>query len=129
MPPIPVTVLINPSSTAAPTAGSGYILSCVALKSASGITQSAQTQWRGPSGSAVTTNGSTVLSSAVSGPLRTVQNITFRSVSTSDAGVYTCQAILFSSALTIPFLTTQSYTIRITGEQLYIHFLRLQSST
>lgn len=116
MPPIPVTVLINPSSTGVPTAGSGHILSCLALKSASGITQSSQTQWRGPSGSAVMTNGSTVLSTAVSGPLRTVQNITFRSLSTSDAGIYTCQVILFSSALTTPFLTTQSHTLRITGK-------------
>ena len=85
------------------------------MKSASGITRAAQTQWRGPSGSAVMTNGSVVLTSAVSGPLRTVQNVTFRLLTTSDAGVYTCQAILFSSALTVPYLTTQSYTLRITS--------------
>lgn len=108
-------VLINPSITGTPTAGSGYSLNCIALKSASGLTQPAQTQWRGPDGTPVVTNGNTVLASAVSEPLRTIQSITFGSLSTLDAGVYTCEATLSSPALTTPYQTMQLYAITVSG--------------
>lgn len=108
-------VLINPSSTGTPITGSGYTLTCIALKSASGLTQSAVTLWRGPRGGAVATNGTTVLSGAVTESLRTVQNITFGSLSTSNAGVYTCEATLSSPALATPYQATQSYTVTVSG--------------
>ena len=108
-------VLINPSSTGTPTAGSGYTLTCVALKTVSGLMQAAQTLWTGPNGTPVSTSGSTVLAGAMSEPLRTTQNITFGSLSTSDAGVYMCASTLSSSALTTPFQNMQSYGVTVLG--------------
>lgn len=108
-------VLINPSSTGALTAGGEYTLTCVALKTANGLTQSPQTQWTGPNGAAVVTNGSTVLAGALSEPLRTVQNIIFGSLSTSDAGVYTCDSTFSSIALTTPYQTMESYAVTVLG--------------
>lgn len=116
-PSAPVMVLITPSSTGTPTAGSSYTLTCVALKSVSGLTQSAQTQWMSPDGTAVTTSGNIVLTSAVSETLRTVQNVTISALSTSDAGVYTCAATLPSPALTTPYQTMQSYTVTVRGNE------------
>ena len=109
-------VLINPSSTGTQTAGtSGYTLTCIALKSVSGLTQLAQTQWRGPDGALVGTNDTIILSDPVLEPLRTVQNITFSPLSTSNAGVYTCESTLSSPALTTPYQAVQSYAVTITG--------------
>lgn len=115
-PPFPVMVLISPSSSGTPTAGSTHTLTCIALKSASGLTQSAQTQWTGPNGAAIMTGGTVVLSSAISESLRTVQNVTFGPLSTSNAGVYTCQSTISSAALTIPYQTMQSYTLTMSGK-------------
>ena len=114
-PPTPVMILFNPSSSGAQTAGSRYTLDCIALKTASGLTQAAQTQWRGTNGMPVVTSGSFVLGDAVSEPLRTVQNITFGSLSTSDAGVYTCEVTLSSPALATPYQTMQTYTVIVSG--------------
>ena len=115
-PPSPVMVLINPSSTGTVLAGSRYTLTCIASKTTSGLTQSAQTQWTGPNGAPLATNGSTVLAAATMEPLRTVQNIVFGSLSTSDAGMYMCQSTLSSPALTTPYQTMQTYTITISGK-------------
>ncbi len=117
VPPSPVMVLINPSITGTQVAGSAYTLSCIALKSVSGLTQSAQTQWIGPNGAPLATNGNIVVDSAVTGSLRTTQNVTFSSLFTSDAGVYTCRSTLSSPALATPYQTMQTYTIIISGKQ------------
>ncbi len=114
-PPSPIMALINPSSTGSQTAGSEYTLTCIALKTANGLTQSAQTQWTGPSGALVVTNGSTVLAGALAEPLRTTQSIVFRSISTSDVGVYTCESALSSPALTAPYQAMSSYTVTVSG--------------
>jgi hypothetical protein len=52
---------------------------------------------------------------AVYESLRTRQTVTFGSLSTAFAGVYTCEGSLSSPALTSPYQTTTSYTIGISG--------------
>lgn len=123
VPPSPVMVLINPSIAGTQVAGSAYTLSCIALKSVSGLTQTAQIQWMGPNGAPLATNSNIVVASAVTGSLTTTQNITFNSLFTSDAGVYTCRSTLSSPALTTPYQTMQMYTIIISGKQRIIHSL------
>lgn len=115
MPPSPLITQINPSSAGTQRAGSGYSLTCIALKTASGLTQSAQTLWRGPDGVAVVTGGSITVADPVYESLRTRQTITFSSLSTAHAGVYTCEGTLSSPALTTPYQTTSSYTVAISG--------------
>lgn len=108
-------VLVNPSSTGTPSAGSIYTLTCIALKTVSGLTRSVQTLWTGPNGVPLVTNGSTVVAAAISESLSTTQNVTFGSLSTSDAGVYTCESTLSSPALTTPYQTMQTRAITILG--------------
>lgn len=93
-------------------AGSEYTLACIALKTASGLTQSAQVLWTRPDGAPVV---STLLSDVVSESLRTVQNVTFSSLSTSDAGVYRCASILSSPALSIPYQIIESHAVTVLG--------------
>ena len=115
VPSSPVMVLINPSTTGVVTAGSRYTLTCIALKTASGLTQFATTQWTGPDGSPIVTGGSVVLFGAATESLRTVQNITFGSIPTSDAGMYHCASSLTSPALSSPFQTAQSHAVIVSG--------------
>lgn len=124
-PPSPVMILIDPSSNGILTAGNTYTLTCIALKTASGLTRFAQTQWTGPGGAAVATSGTIALGSAVSESLRTVQRISLSPLSTSDAGVYTCQSTLSSTALTVPYRTMQSYTMIISGTVVMFFILHL----
>ena len=107
---------ITPSSTGTQRAGSQYTLTCVALKSSSGLTSSAQMLWTGPSGAAVMTGGSLTLSLPVIGPLRTIQTITFSSLSTAHAGVYNCQGTLSSPALTTDYQTTTLFILTLSGK-------------
>ena len=109
-------VLINPSIAGTQIAGSAYTLSCIALKSVSGLTQSAQTQWIGPAGVPLATTGNIVVGGAVTGALTTTQNVTFSSLSTSDAGVYTCRSTLSSPALATPYQTMQTFTVTVSGK-------------
>ena len=106
---------ISPSSAGSQRAGSGYSLTCIALKTASGLTQSAQTLWRGPDGVAVVTGSSITVADPVYEPLRTRQTITFSSLSTAHSGVYTCEGTLSSPALTTAYQTTTPYTVAISG--------------
>ena len=106
---------INPSSSGPQRAGSQFSLTCVALKTTSGLTGSAQTQWVGPSGAAVVTGGDIFVSGAVSETLRTLQMVTFTSLSTAHAGVYSCEGTLSSPALTTDYQTTSSYTVTVSG--------------
>ena len=108
-------VLINPSITGSVTAGSLYTLTCIALKTTSGLTQSVQTQWTGPSGTPVIASSSAVLAGTISEPLRTIHNITFNSLYTRDAGVYSCESTLSSPALTTSYQTAQSYAVTVSG--------------
>ena len=107
---------IIPSSAGTQRAGSQYTLTCIALKSSSGLTSSAQILWTGPSGAAVMTEGGITLSDPVVESLRTSQTITFSSLSTAHAGVYNCQGILSSPALTTSYQTTTPYTVTISGK-------------
>ena len=118
MPPSPLTTQINPSSAGTQRAGSGYSLTCIAVKTASGLTQSARTLWRGPDGVTVVTGGSITVADPVYESLRTRQTISFTSLSTAHAGVYTCDGTLSSPALTTPYQTTTSYTVAISGRLL-----------
>ncbi len=111
---------ISPSSAGTQRAGSGYSLTCIALKTASGLTQSAQTLWRGPDGVAVVTGGGITVADAVYESLRTRQTVIFSSLSTAFAGVYSCKGSLSSLALTSPYQTTTSYTVAISG-RLHVH--------
>lgn len=107
--------LISASATGVVTAGSRHTLTCIALKTASGLTKSAQTQWIGPDGAPVVASGSTVMSSAISESLRTIQNITFGSLSTSDAGEYRCVSTLTSPALSTPYQTAALHEVTVSG--------------
>lgn len=106
---------INPSSAGTQRAGSGYSLTCIALKAASGLTRSAQTLWRGPDGVAIATGGSVTVADPVYESLRTLQTVTFSSLSTAHAGVYSCEGTLSSPALTSAYQATTSYTVTISG--------------
>ena len=117
VPPSPVMILINPSLAGTQVGGSAYTLSCIALKSISGLTQPAQIQWIGPNGATLVTNGNIVVNRAVTDTLRTTQNVTFSALATSDAGVYSCQSTLSSPALTTPYQIMQTYTIVVSGKQ------------
>ena len=107
--------MINPSSTGTPTAGTTYTLTCIAMKSANGLTRAAQTQWSGPGGATLVTSGTRVLSSPDVQSQQTVQNVTFGPLATSHAGVYSCASTLSSPALTTPYQTMQSYTVTVSG--------------
>ena len=96
-------------------AGSQYTLTCIALKTNSGLTSSAQTQWVGPSGTAVVTGGAITLASPVSEPTRTLQMVTFTSLSTAHAGVYSCEGTFASPALTTDYQANTSYTVTVSG--------------
>ena len=115
VPPSSLMTQISPSSTGTQRAGSGYSLTCIALKTASGLTRSAQTLWRGPDGVAIITGGGITVADPVYESLRTRQTVTFSSLSTALAGVYTCEGTLSSPALTSPYQTTTSYTVSISG--------------
>lgn len=104
-------VLINPSATGIVSAGSGYTLTCIALKTVSGLTQSILTRWTGPDGAPVVTSGS----AAVSESLRTIQNITFDSLSTSDAGEYGCVSTYTSPAVKTPYQMTRFHEVTVSG--------------
>ena len=108
-------VLISPSSTGSIAAGSEYTLTCIALKTASGLTNPAQTHWTGPSGAPVVTNNTIILGKALTESLRSVQNVTFSSLSTSEAGVYMCDSSLSSPALSTPYQTMESHTVTLSG--------------
>ena len=120
VPPTPVTTQINPSIAGTQRAGSGYMQTCIAVKTASGLTRSVQTLWTGPNGDAVVTGGSITVADAMFEPLRTVQTVTFSPLSTIHAGVYSCEATLSSPALTTVYRTMSSYTVTVSGE-LYMH--------
>ena len=122
VPPSPLMVLINPSITGTQVAGSAYTLSCISLKSVSGLSLSAQIQWIGPTGTPLATSSNIAVESAVTESLRTTQNITFSSLYTSNAGVYTCQSTLSSLALSTPYQTMQTYTITISGKSRDVYF-------
>lgn len=106
---------INPSSAGTQRAGIGYSLTCIAFKTASGLTRSAQTLWRGPDGDAVATGGSITIADPVYESLRTLQTVTFSPLFTAHAGVYNCEGILSSPALTSTYQTTTTYTVTISG--------------
>lgn len=108
-------VLINPSSTGIQTAGTAYTITCIALKSASGFSQSPQVMWRNPNGNLVANGGGITLGNPVSDSLRTVQALTFNTLSTSEAGAYSCEATLSSSALTTSYQVNQSHTVSVSG--------------
>ena len=110
---------INPSSSGTQRAGSGYSLTCIAVKTTSGLTRSSQTLWRGPDGVTLVTGGSVTVSDPVYESLRTLQMITFSSLSTGHAGVYSCEGTLSSPALTTAYQTTASYTVTISGRLQY----------
>ena len=116
VPPAPLLTQINPSASGVQTAGSQFTLTCVALKTSSGLTSSAQTLWTGPNATAVITGGSIVVTDPLFEPLRTVQIVTFSSLSTAHAGNYSCEGTLSSPALTTTYQTSTSYTITITGK-------------
>lgn len=48
-------------------------------------------------------------------PLRTVQTITFSTLTTAHAGIYSCQGTLSSPALTSAYQTVTSHTVTIAG--------------
>ena len=106
---------ISPSSSGPQRAGSQYTLTCVALKTTSGLTSSAQIHWTGTTGAAIVTGSGIVLSGAVFDPRRTLQTVTFTSLSTAHAGVYSCDGTLSSPALTTDYRTTTSYTVTVSG--------------
>jgi len=114
-------VVVNPSSSGVPAAGSSFTITCVALKSASGFSQSPQVSWTSPSGGIVTSGGGLTLASPMTDSLRTTQALTFDTLSTAEAGVYTCDASLSSSALTSPYQTNETHTVQVSGESLHIN--------
>ena len=111
MPPTPVLIQINPSRYGALSTGSRLTLTCIAVKAVAGLTLPAETMWSGPNGTELMTGGSIVVADTITEPLRTLQTITFTSLATSYAGVYNCEAVLSSPALTIPYQTITSYTV------------------
>ena len=113
MPPTPVLTQINPSRYGALSTGSRLTLTCIAVKAVTGLTLPAETMWSGPNGTKMMTGGSIVVADAVVEPLRTLQTITFTSLTTSHAGVYNCRVALSSPALTIPYRTITSYTVSV----------------
>ena len=115
-----ITVLINPSIIGEPALRQVYALTCVAVKSVSGLIQPTQIIWRTSDGAPVVTSDSITLSSPVSYSLITIQTITFNKLSTSEAGVYSCEAIQFSQALSSPYWTNLSYTISVAGTCYFI---------
>ena len=118
-------IQISPSSSEPPRAGSQYTLTCIAVKITSGLTSSAQTHWTGPAGAAVITGGGILISGAVVEPLRTLQTVTFTSLSTVHAGVYSCDGTLSSPTLTIDYWTTMSYNVTVSGTILWTYLLTI----
>lgn len=102
---------INPSSTGPHNTGSRFTLTCITVKAVAGLTYPTEIQWTGPNGTELMTGDRITVADVVMESLRTVQTITFSSLSTSQAGVYSCQTSLFSPALTIPYQTVTSYTV------------------
>ena len=113
MPPIPVVTQINPSRYGPQSTGSRLTLTCIAVKAVTGLTLPVETLWSGPNGTELMTSGSIIVANTVTEPLRTTQAITFTSLTTSQAGVYNCEAVLSSPALTIPYRTITSYTVLV----------------
>ena len=113
VPPTPVLIQVNPSRYGSLNTGSRLTLTCIAVKATTGLTLPAETSWFGPNGTKLMTSDSIIVADAVMEPLRTVHTITFTSLSTSHAGVYSCGASLSSPALTIPYQTMTSHTVLI----------------
>lgn len=111
MPPTPLLTQITPSRYGALSTGSWLSLTCIAVKAVTGLTHPAQTTWYGPNGTELMTGSSIVVANAIVEPLRTLQTITFTSLATSHAGVYSCEAVQSSPALTTPYRTITSYTV------------------
>ena len=107
---------INPSRYGSLSTGSRFTLTCIAVKAVDGLTLPAATLWYGPSGTELGTNDSIIVAEATVEPLRTVHAITFTSIATSHAGVYNCETMLFSPALSIPYEAVTSYAVLVTGE-------------
>lgn len=114
---------INPSTSGTQTAGSQFNLTCIALKSSSGLTSFPQTFWTGPNAAAVVTGSGITVAEAVHEPLRTVQTITFSTLTTAHAGTYTCQGTLSSPALTTTYQTATMYTVTIAGNAMILYDL------
>ncbi len=113
----PMMVLISPSSTETPTAGTAYTLTCVGLKSASGFSQSPQIVWSNSNGDSLTSGGSITLGNPISNSLRTSQTLTFNTLSTAEAGIYSCAATLSSAALDSRFQANQTQTVSVIGKE------------
>lgn len=116
VPPVPLMTQINPSSSGNQRAGSLYSLTCIAYKTASGLTRPAHILWRGPNGAPLVNSDSIIVSGAISVLLRTSQMITFTSLSTIHAGNYSCQGTLPSPALTTDFQSLTSYIVTVSGK-------------
>ena len=111
VPPTPIVIQINPSRYGPQTTGSRLTLTCIAVKTVTGLTLPVETLWSGPNGTELMTSDTIVVADATVEPLRTIHTITLTSLAASHAGVYNCEVALPSPALTTPYQTTTSYTV------------------
>ena len=111
VPRTPIVIQINPSRYGPQTTGSRLTLTCIAAKTVTGLTLSVETLWSGPNGTELMTSDTIIVADATMEPLRTIHTITFTSLATSHAGVYNCEVVLPSPALTTSYQTTTSYTV------------------
>ena len=114
----PIIVQIQLPSTNAPVAGSSFSLSCVAVDSGNGISTTPLIEWTGPDGNPVSDGEGITVGALVNEDTVVTQIIAYDSIRISHSGLYTCTATLDSPTLTIPYVTTSSRAVIVSGNLL-----------
>ena len=97
----PATISLASSPSSSVTAGNTVTLTC-SVTLPDGVTGTPDFQWEGPSGVTLTPADSTTSGQTVS------SDLTLSEISTSQAGLYNCTAILSGSISTSTIITVQS---------------------
>ena len=109
MPPSALGVSISTQGTAE--AGELFQISCKATNEAY-ISAEPEILLTGPSGNLLASGNRTIINSLVVSDIKTVE-VYFNSLHTSDAGQYSCQAVLSSSAVSYPLNETARVTVTV----------------
>ena len=98
-------------------AGDVYSLTCTAAKLIDGLTNSPTLQWLNGTGQPFT-NG--MLGDTMSTNTSVTQTLTFNSLLTSDAGEYTCEAMLQSPAMEEGIVNSTTETVTVQSQSIVV---------
>lgn len=118
MPPSTLGVSISTQGTAE--AGELFQITCKATNAAY-IMAEPEILLTGPSGDLFANGNGITINSLVDSDIKTVE-VYFNSLHTSDAGQYSCQVLLNSSALPSPLNKTATVTVTIQSKWLFVGF-------